>query len=100
VITARSAAEAVDAVAAAPRLPDISIIDYHLDAGDGVSAAAELRARFDPDLVAILITADRSPAVKSAAARAGMPILHKPVRPASLRAMLARSRASRNVAAE
>jgi Na+/proline symporter/CheY-like chemotaxis protein len=100
VITARSAAEAVDAVAAASRLPDISVIDYHLDTGDGVSAAAVLRARFDPDLAAILITADRSPAAKAAAACAGMPILHKPVRPASLRAALARSRASRNIAAE
>jgi CheY-like chemotaxis protein len=100
VITARSAAEAARALAAAPRLPDISIIDYHLDEGDGVSATTLLRARFDPNLSAILITADRSPAAKTAAERAGMPILHKPVRPASLRAALAQSRARRDVAAE
>ena len=40
VLTARSAADAEAAVGAAPRLPDISIVDYHLDAGDGVAAMA------------------------------------------------------------
>jgi Na+/proline symporter/CheY-like chemotaxis protein/two-component sensor histidine kinase len=100
VLAARSSPEAEAAVAGAARLPDLAIIDYHLDEGDGVGTAEALRARFDRNLAAILITADRSPEAKAAAQRAGMPILHKPVRPAALRATIAQSMASRRVAAE
>jgi hypothetical protein len=51
-------------------------------------------------MLAILITADRSPAIKTEAKRAGMTLIHKPVRPAALRATIAQSRASGLVAAE
>jgi CheY-like chemotaxis protein len=99
-LAARSTEEAVDALAGAPRLPDLAIIDFHLDAGDGIATTATLRERFDADLAVILITADRSPEVRAAAHRAGIPILHKPVRPAALRAALAQARLARRVAAE
>jgi signal transduction histidine kinase/ActR/RegA family two-component response regulator len=100
ILAARSTEEAVEALAKAPRLPDLAIIDFHLDIGDGIATTATLRERFDADLAVVLITADRSPDVKAAALRAGIPILHKPVRPAALRAALAQARLARSIAAE
>jgi CheY-like chemotaxis protein len=99
VIAARSVEEAVAALSEEARPIDLAIIDYHLDSGDGIAAASILRSRFDAELAAVLITADRSPEVKAAALRAGIPILHKPVRPAALRAVLAQARVLRSVAA-
>jgi CheY-like chemotaxis protein len=58
-----------------------------------------LRARYG-DLPAILITADRSPEVRDQARTAGIHLLHKPVKPASLRALMSRWRAQRIAAAE
>jgi Na+/proline symporter/CheY-like chemotaxis protein len=100
VLTAASAREAEAAIIAAERLPDIAIVDYHLDDEDGVSLTERLRSRHDRDMAAVLITADRSPAIRGEAARAAMPVIHKPVRPAALRAVVAHARASRAVAAE
>jgi len=100
VLKARGAKEAEAAVAAAARMPDIAIVDYHLDEDDGISLIESLRTRYDRDMAAVLITADRSPAVRQEAARAAMPVIHKPVRPAALRAVIAHARASRAVAAE
>ena len=99
-LVARSAADAEAAIAAARHMPDVAIVDYHLDAADGLAAIEALRNRFDPGLAAVLMTADRSPAVRLAAGRAAIPVLYKPVRPAALRAVIGQSRASRSVAAE
>jgi CheY-like chemotaxis protein len=68
--------------------PSVLLVDYHLDSGNGIDAVMELRWRLG-DLPAILITADRSPHVRNAARAHGMQLLHKPIRPASLRALLA-----------
>jgi CheY-like chemotaxis protein len=51
-------------------------------------------------LPAILITADRSPAVREAARAQGVQVLNKPLKPAALRAMLAQWRVLRVAAAE
>src|SRR5262249_1104125 len=67
------------------------LIDYHLDSGNGLDAITELRWRLG-DLPAILITADRSPRVRNAARACNVRLLHKPVKPASLRALLAQWR--------
>ena len=67
------------------------LIDYHLDAGNGLDAIVELRWRLG-DLPAILITADRSPRVRNAARARNVKLLHKPLKPASLRALLAQWR--------
>lgn len=72
--------------------PSLILADYHLDGEDGLEAVARLRTRFGLDIPAILITADRSGEVRSAAERMGIPVLNKPVRPAVLRTMLARQR--------
>src|SRR5262249_12824132 len=67
------------------------LIDYHLDSGNGLDAITELRWRLG-DLPAILTTADRSPRVRTAARARNVRLLHKPVKPASLRALLAQWR--------
>src|SRR5262249_44052872 len=79
---------AMEASAAAggqiPGLP----VDYHLDRGNGIAAIRDIRRRFGESLPAILITADRSPHVRAAAREENVTVLSKPVKPASLRALL------------
>jgi CheY-like chemotaxis protein len=81
-------------------VPDGLLVDYHLDRGDGIAAIGELRARFGGDLRAILITADRSPAVRENARNNDIAVLYKPLKPAALRALLIQWRVQRAVAAE
>jgi CheY-like chemotaxis protein len=76
------------------------LIDYHLDRGNGIDAVIALRREFGAELPGILITADRSPLVREAARQHNIQVLHKPVKPAALRALLAQCRVQRVVAAE
>jgi CheY-like chemotaxis protein len=75
------------------------LVDYHLDRGTGLDAIAALRECYG-DLPAILITADRSVAVRDRARALGIQVLHKPLKPAALRALLAQWRVLRVAAAE
>jgi CheY-like chemotaxis protein len=76
------------------------LVDYHLDRGNGVAAIRDIRRRFGDALPAILITADRSPHVRAAAREENIAVLNKPVKPASLRALLGQWRIQQMVAAE
>jgi Na+/proline symporter/signal transduction histidine kinase len=76
------------------------LVDYHLDQGNGIDAIVQLRWRFGVDTPAILITADRSPAVREEARARDIVVLHKPVKPAALRALLAQWQVHRAAAAE
>lgn len=70
--------------------PDVLVADYHLhDELDGLGALQALRGVCGPHTPAVLVTADGSDAVKRAARDLGIPVLTKPVKPASLRAFLA-----------
>jgi Na+/proline symporter/signal transduction histidine kinase len=100
VIKAPDLAIALAALAESPTMPNGLLIDYHLDEGNGIEAIALLRHRCGADLPAILITADRSPAVREAARAQAIQVLHKPLKPAALRAMLAQWRVLRVAAAE
>jgi len=80
------------------RGPDILLVDYHLDDGNGIDAVVQLRWRFGSDLPAALITADRGPQVREEAAEKTISILNKPVKPAALRAILAQWRAVKSAA--
>ncbi len=82
-------AEAALAEVAAKGPPDIVLADYHLDTGTGIEAVARLREAAGTELPAALITADRTPEVRAAAQAAGIAVLFKPVKAASLRALLA-----------
>jgi CheY-like chemotaxis protein len=67
--------------------PDLIICDYRLAGGKtGVQAIGRLRAAFD--IPAFLITAEAAPERLYEARASGYPLLHKPVDPMALRAMI------------
>jgi CheY-like chemotaxis protein/two-component sensor histidine kinase len=78
--------------------PDVLLVDYHLDEGNGIDAIAALRATLGDEMPAALITADRSPQVRDQARSKGIQVMHKPLKPAALRAFLAQWRVSRPAA--
>ncbi|HEX2257500.1 MAG TPA: PAS domain-containing hybrid sensor histidine kinase/response regulator [Afifellaceae bacterium] len=87
-LTARNAKEALTALRRAAAIPDVLLVDYHLGQGNGLGAIAEIRWKLGDDIPAVLITADRSAEVRELAARAGIRVLNKPLKPAALRAVL------------
>jgi Na+/proline symporter/signal transduction histidine kinase len=91
---------AIEAIEAAARPVTGLLVDYHLDRGNGVAAIRDIRRRFGETIPAILITADRSPHVRAAARDENIAVLNKPVKPASLRALLGQWRTQQMVAAE
>jgi Na+/proline symporter/signal transduction histidine kinase/ActR/RegA family two-component response regulator len=100
VLKAADAQQAMAAAATARAKPNCLLVDYHLDRGNGLDAISELRQRFGDHLPAILITADRSAQVRSAAQARGIQMLNKPIKPAALRALLAQMQMQRLAAAE
>jgi signal transduction histidine kinase len=69
--------------------PDAMIVDYRLAGGtDGLAAIAELRARFGRAIPALLVSGESSVAGIARIRASGIPLLHKPVPPARLRAAL------------
>ena len=70
-------------------VPALILADYHLDHGmSGLQLIDHIRKGFNQSLPAILITADRTQDTMSAAVTAGCEVLHKPIRPAELRALM------------
>jgi signal transduction histidine kinase/CheY-like chemotaxis protein len=73
---------------AGPRV-DLVICDYHLADGlDGVAVVAALRTAAGRDTAAVIISADTGGDLRAVAAAAGLPLLHKPLKAARLRAFL------------
>ncbi len=69
--------------------PAIILADFHLDGGVfGVEAIESVREACNAHVPAILITADRTELTSEAARSTRCEILHKPVRPAELRALM------------
>ncbi len=100
VIAVADPESAIGAIEATGRRVTGLLVDYHLDRGNGVAAIRDIRRRFGERLPAILITADRSPHVRAAAREENIAVLNKPVKPASLRALLGQWRTQQMVAAE
>jgi signal transduction histidine kinase len=69
-------------------LPDLVLMDYHLDQTSGLDAIEWLRQNVGGHLPAALVTADRSPAVRALAEERGIAVITKPVKPAALRATI------------
>lgn len=91
VTTAGSFAEALETAAAGPAPIDVVISDMGLPGqGNGIDAIAALRDRYGARLPALLITGDTSQAALQAARAADLIMLHKPIKPARLRAALAK----------
>ncbi|MBV9065810.1 MAG: response regulator, partial [Methylobacteriaceae bacterium] len=98
-ICAGSSADALRLLKELDAVPDVVLVDYHLgQREDGLDAIAGLRGRFGSELPAILITADRSIEVRDRAGQENVYILHKPLKPASLRALLSQARVARTAA--
>lgn len=99
VITAASADLALAASAGRVERPDLLLIDLHLgdDQPDGILEIGKLRDAWGESVPAALITANRDPIVMARARTLGLDVLHKPVKPAKLRALIAQ-RSQRSVA--
>ena len=88
-VTAHSTAEAEQWLASIGRAPDVIVSDYRLpDDTDGIEVITRLRRQFGRDIPAILVTGDTAPDTILRISQAGFPLLHKPLRPAKLRALL------------
>jgi CheY-like chemotaxis protein/two-component sensor histidine kinase len=100
VASAASEAEIDAALARLGAAPDMVIADYRLpDARTGLDAIERVRARH-PHVAAAITTGDVSPAALRAMQAANLPVLHKPLRPARLRALLGAALAARRAPRE
>jgi signal transduction histidine kinase/CheY-like chemotaxis protein len=93
VATAACEAEALERIADAGRLPDLVLADLHLDGGsdgrpNGLAVIEALRRHWGRTVPAALVTADREPMLRLRARAQQVDLLHKPVKPAALRALL------------
>jgi CheY-like chemotaxis protein len=70
-------------------IPDLILMDYHLE-GDitGLSALDALSRHFGKHVPAILVTANHTDVLREVAEASGYAVLHEPVRPGALRALM------------
>ena len=72
-------------------VPDVVLLDYHLDAGDsGPQVMAWLKSHVVTPLSGIVISADARTDIACQVRALGLDFLPKPVKPAALRALLSR----------
>ena len=96
VTTAANGAEALERIGGGGGPPDVLLCDYRLPNGEtGVNVIARLRAAAGRQIPATLVTGDTAPERLREAREAGYPLLHKPLQPAKLRALLEHLLASR-----
>ena len=89
VLTGADLASARRELARRQAMPDIILIDYHLDGSDtGLTVLDALATEFGR-VPGILITANYTDGLRLAAQASGYPLLNKPLRPAALRALMA-----------
>ncbi len=71
------------------RAPDLILCDYRLrDGHTGIEAVRLLRGAFGAQIPAALLTGDTAPETIREIQAVGLPVLHKPLKPAKLRAFL------------
>jgi CheY-like chemotaxis protein len=98
VLLARTAREAARLFRDESQPPDLMLVDYHLDESDGLAAIADIRWKLGAEIPAVLITADRAPELRRRAQKTGIRVLNKPLKPASLRALMTQFPVSRSAA--
>ena len=77
--------------------PDAMIIDYHLGNDiNGIGLIERLRVLWGTETPALLLTADRSDAIRLETTAYPIALAHKPVKPEQLKAFLATTRAGRS----
>jgi CheY-like chemotaxis protein len=89
VATAANRDDALRCVDRAGRPPDLLLADLHLDDGlDGLDVIVSLRHAWGNAVPAAIVTADRDPTLRPRTRANQVELLHKPVKPAALRALL------------
>lgn len=89
-VAARTVEDAFQVLDETDRIPDLVISDYRLpDNMDGLKVLEAFRSRYGASLPAIILTGDTAPESIQALNQAGFTVLHKPLRPARLRSLLA-----------
>jgi CheY-like chemotaxis protein len=91
VVTGDSGSGALAALLKHQRSPDLIISDVRLSGGKtGIDAIAQLRGAFTDAIPALLVSRDAGPEPAHEARASGLLLLHKPVDPMRLRAVLSR----------
>jgi signal transduction histidine kinase/CheY-like chemotaxis protein len=96
VLAAHDAAEAERLVAEG--VPDMLLLDFHLDGGQTGLMLRERLAAVMPERPCVIITADHSEDVRRAVLEAGCQLLYKPLKPLALKSVMARFVAARETA--
>lgn len=88
-VIAATAVGALAGLSEARRPPDIIVSDYRLrDRETGIDVIAQIREHYSADIPGILVSGDTGPDLLREAKDRGLHILHKPTRPAKLRALI------------
>jgi signal transduction histidine kinase/CheY-like chemotaxis protein len=91
VVSGDTAAAAIKGLRSLARAPDLIVSDYRLpDGKTGIDAIDELRREFGGSIPAFLISGDTHSEPLQEARASGLHLLHKPVDPMTLRAMVNR----------
>jgi CheY-like chemotaxis protein len=89
VVSAADAKHALELVADDRSRPDLIIADYRLsDTATGIDVLREITNSLDAKLPRIILSGDMSSQLHDEAQSLGVPLLHKPVQPAKLRALI------------
>ncbi len=89
VLPAQSVAEAMAHVEDTGMPPDVILADYHLDGDDtGMEAISSIRTATGAQVPAILVTADRSDALRRLSAAHDVSLMNKPVKLSRLRQLI------------
>jgi signal transduction histidine kinase/CheY-like chemotaxis protein len=95
VVAAASGEEAVARLAACPLRPDLVISDHRLREGEsGLDVIERLRAEYNAEIPALLISGDTSAELRAAARALNAVLLHKPTPNGKLRAAISTSLAA------
>ena len=82
--------EAIERLADNDFLPEILLVDYHLENENGIDVITRVNQRFNTQIPAIIISADLSVEIKLQASNSGHKYLRKPINPAALRKLMMR----------
>ena len=98
VVTAATGDGAIDSIVGQGSVPDLIVSDYRLPEGQtGFHVIAKIRSAFKTDIPAFVISGDINSEPLQVAREKGFHLLHKPVSPMALRAMLNRMLTQDNV---
>lgn len=100
VVAAESCDQMLEKLVSVQRMPDLIVSDYRLQGEEnGIEVIARLREEFNAQVPALLITGDTGMEQLREAEESGLHVLHKPLNPSRLRALIANLRRERMRAA-